>query len=63
MQLQDQLINQLTESIRLGSKIRRDADLTTVGVYALDAVEKNKNVSGSLAAIIDRVNSDLQSYF
>lgn len=52
MQLQDQLIASLTEQIRIGAKIRRDSNISTTGTYALDAVEKNKNVSGSLAALI-----------
>jgi hypothetical protein len=59
MQLQEQLLSSLLETMQFGTKIRNDSDITELGRYALDATEKNKNVRGSLAQIITQVNSDL----
>ncbi len=59
MQLQDQLIQRLTDQIRLGATIRNQSNITTVGRYALDATEKNSNISGTLAYLISQLNSDL----
>jgi len=59
MRLHDLLMDRLTEQIRLGNRIRNDSNIDKVGFYALDATEKNKAISGTLASLIDQVNSDL----
>lgn len=59
MVLQDHLLSDLMETMRFGNKIRNDSSITEIGKYALDATEKNSSVSGSLAASIKQLDTDL----
>lgn len=59
MALQDQLMAQLTDLVQFGNKIRNTNNITQTGIYALDASEKNPNLTGTLAQMIKQVNSDL----
>lgn len=59
MALQDQLMAQLTDLVQFGNKIRNTNNITQTGLYALDASEKNPNLTGTLAQMIKQVNSDL----
>lgn len=59
--LHSQLLNRLMENMQLGSRIRSANNITTVGYYALDAREKNKDIAGTLAAMIEQANLDLST--
>ncbi|MCM1220163.1 MAG: hypothetical protein NC548_37300 [Lachnospiraceae bacterium] len=59
MALQDQLMSQLTDLVQFGNKIRNANNITQTGLYALDASEKNPNITGTLAQTISQLNSDL----
>lgn len=52
-------VQQATATILGHVKLSDSAAITEKGVYALDAVEKNASVSGTMANKIDRLNSSL----
>lgn len=55
--LHDLLMNKLFEDTTLNQKIRSSNDISTKGVYVLDATEKNPNIEDSLAEqIVDLQN-------
>lgn len=50
-----------TQSILGHVKLSNSAAITTPGEYALDAVEKNASVQGTLANLIQQTNSNLRA--
>lgn len=59
MLLQEQLVASLMNDLRFGTRIRSDSNISEAKKWALDATEKNKAIRGSLAQMIDQINSDL----
>lgn len=55
-------VQQATATILGHVKLSDSAAITEKGVYALDAVEKNASVSGTMANKIDALNSSLENY-
>ena len=55
-------VQQATATILGHVKLSDSAAITEKGVYALDAVEKNASVSGTMANKIDALNSSLEKY-
>ena len=49
MKLQDVLMNRLIDDITLGQKITNADNVATKHTYALDAIEKNPALAGTLA--------------
>lgn len=56
-------VQQATDTILGHVKLSDSAAITEKGVYALDAVEKNASVSGTMANKIDALNSSLENNF
>lgn len=51
-----------TQSILGHVKLSNSSAITTAGEYALDAIEKNASVAGTLANMLGQVNSNLPSF-
>lgn len=52
-------MQEATQSILGHVKLSNSAAITTAGEYALDAIEKNASVAGTLANMIGQINSNL----
>ena len=55
-------VQKATQSILGHVKLSNSAAITTAGEYALDAIEKNASVEGTLANMISQANSNLDSF-
>lgn len=59
MTLQDILLSKIISGLRIGEKITNSQDIAISGEYALDAVEKNPTIEGTLACQIQQLASGI----